>query len=1064
MTEFNKSENSESDSSFETRKRKASQSLKKPQSRRLKVFEWDSVEYEPSVWNEENGILVRVQHEASSSEANEPPFMKASHAHKDATNGNINFAVQDDRPDVVANANGAKRRNDYSTLKQFPDPPMLPLFTPPRRARRSSRKREKSAKAKAAEKERRSTSSSRIGSNYQADIPARQYDEASASKIYDETDTPPWGDMIWDPKQAKRSPDNIELFMQRGREFLVTMQLMESLHLSGYETKVADKKFIELHRASMERSVELSESEQSRMRDNFSKQAKNRKDFKALSREFNRPMATILVNYYRWKGQCHGKIEYSELKKRRKAEPDECIVCEDGGILIVCELCRNAFHLSCLDPPLASIPDGEWYCAHCTVSSPARLRRINVPSRLPTDSSVRTRVAGSPNPAPAPQFLSSKSAEQLAIHSDQRKRDLLRSFHKEIRGSKSNGANKSNIKGVTSSQLHRRPAPPNGVFPRPSGETPEGMEWDEMHGVWVRVIMDSKNSQERLSPAGSQGQDEEQVESEEDDSTEESDRLPPQLPSTEPIDLVSSSDEDYEHVEGESSDEDADPDQGDALGRKARKLSKGRINGTASNDQACHRASDHSQTETSIAPSVQRNILPISNLRVPSRDGKEYTLRVPVTPEGLLVRIGSYKKITRFIGYKSTCCGGMGPAEWLRLFVSIGDWIVNVGGTPCDKMSPEQLAQLIRKIPPTFGYQTLRVRSMSTTPKEIDDIHNVFKENNAHFFSPKNGKVVEYTTYIPVIGAGLEIRVGGWPNRRGAYFDGYTNSRAETLGPPGWNGLFRSRGDEFIAIDYTPCEFLTVQEVTRLLDIATHGRSVKIIRLRHVLPDDSGRHASNTSLPIATPNAGIGSNQGNAGGIQYKHVNNLCPPGDIAQYKIQPIVASQPQRLPVSSFEQSQQAPLMNPSTYHHNVGPRYNATSAAPAVLAPKVRGSPVQAAYIGKQEQKPQQPHHNMSQPTSSSAATHHSNPNRHDQVSVEIIQRVRQRLDPLLIAAMSGYPAFLNWLVAFGITSKQSFIDADSDLMAQKWAEHVSLNAHVARDFIGAMKFQVLQYKSG
>uniref|UniRef100_A0A3B4U4G3 Autoimmune regulator n=1 Tax=Seriola dumerili TaxID=41447 RepID=A0A3B4U4G3_SERDU len=44
---------------------------------------------------------------------------------------------------------------------------------------------------------------------------------------------------------------------------------------------------------------------------------------------------------------------------------DECAVCKDGGELICCDGCPQAFHLICLDPPLTSIPSVREVCGVC---------------------------------------------------------------------------------------------------------------------------------------------------------------------------------------------------------------------------------------------------------------------------------------------------------------------------------------------------------------------------------------------------------------------------------------------------------------------------------------------------------------------------------------------------------------------------------------------------------------------------------------------------------------------------------------------------------------------------
>lgn len=43
----------------------------------------------------------------------------------------------------------------------------------------------------------------------------------------------------------------------------------------------------------------------------------------------------------------------------------QCSNCSDGGDLLCCDACPLSFHLKCLDPPLTSIPEGEWKCPNC---------------------------------------------------------------------------------------------------------------------------------------------------------------------------------------------------------------------------------------------------------------------------------------------------------------------------------------------------------------------------------------------------------------------------------------------------------------------------------------------------------------------------------------------------------------------------------------------------------------------------------------------------------------------------------------------------------------------------
>ncbi|WFD04909.1 hypothetical protein MVES1_000234 [Malassezia vespertilionis] len=63
---------------------------------------------------------------------------------------------------------------------------------------------------------------------------------------------------------------------------------------------------------------------------------------------------------------------YADLPRipQHVVSSDVCLVCHQGGAedastLLECDRCENPFHLSCLQPPLESIPEGEWFCETC---------------------------------------------------------------------------------------------------------------------------------------------------------------------------------------------------------------------------------------------------------------------------------------------------------------------------------------------------------------------------------------------------------------------------------------------------------------------------------------------------------------------------------------------------------------------------------------------------------------------------------------------------------------------------------------------------------------------------
>jgi chromodomain-helicase-DNA-binding protein 4 len=57
----------------------------------------------------------------------------------------------------------------------------------------------------------------------------------------------------------------------------------------------------------------------------------------------------------------------SKSSKHNDIHNEECEVCDQVGDLLCCDTCTLVFHLKCLRPKLATVPKGNWSCAHCII-------------------------------------------------------------------------------------------------------------------------------------------------------------------------------------------------------------------------------------------------------------------------------------------------------------------------------------------------------------------------------------------------------------------------------------------------------------------------------------------------------------------------------------------------------------------------------------------------------------------------------------------------------------------------------------------------------------------------
>ncbi|KAG9264757.1 autoimmune regulator [Astyanax mexicanus] len=92
--------------------------------------------------------------------------------------------------------------------------------------------------------------------------------------------------------------------------------------------------------------------------------------------------------------ESHQKREPNTRAVDVERNDDECAVCKDGGELICCDGCPRAFHLTCLVPPLTSIPSGTWRCKLCN-GSRALIEKTYTPLQPPVHTPLTESNSGS---------------------------------------------------------------------------------------------------------------------------------------------------------------------------------------------------------------------------------------------------------------------------------------------------------------------------------------------------------------------------------------------------------------------------------------------------------------------------------------------------------------------------------------------------------------------------------------------------------------------------------------------------------------------------------------------
>lgn len=116
-----------------------------------------------------------------------------------------------------------------------------------------------------------------------------------------------------------------------------------------------------------------------------------RKDMHGICSNMNINMATCLAYYYSiFKHTDDYRLvktilqdekadaKASKMQSMESGQADSCLICGDGGELLICDGCEGEYHMNCMEPALAAVPEGRWECDECVNKKLLELRHYLV--------------------------------------------------------------------------------------------------------------------------------------------------------------------------------------------------------------------------------------------------------------------------------------------------------------------------------------------------------------------------------------------------------------------------------------------------------------------------------------------------------------------------------------------------------------------------------------------------------------------------------------------------------------------------------------------------------------
>lgn len=81
--------------------------------------------------------------------------------------------------------------------------------------------------------------------------------------------------------------------------------------------------------------------------------------------EMCRAYDSAALKYHKAKAELN--FDDSAAQNDNDVHNDCCEVCSEGGSLLCCDTCSLVFHTQCLEPPVKTVPGGNWMCPACVL-------------------------------------------------------------------------------------------------------------------------------------------------------------------------------------------------------------------------------------------------------------------------------------------------------------------------------------------------------------------------------------------------------------------------------------------------------------------------------------------------------------------------------------------------------------------------------------------------------------------------------------------------------------------------------------------------------------------------